>query len=79
MTRALIDTEFAWMKESTKEPAFSAIAPGGIANLDDYWVRPTIRDVVRNRLGLKRTTGETPQVESGESRATTDPPLPPGH
>jgi hypothetical protein len=54
VSRGLLDTEFAWVKEASKEPAFGPeVTP--TANAEDYWVRPMIRQAVRGRLGLTRT------------------------
>ena len=65
VSRGLIDTEFAWMKEAAKEPPQSITDTQTPASPEDFWVRPYVRDAVRSRLGLKRQAVTTPQ--------TTDP------
>ncbi|HET6575316.1 MAG TPA: hypothetical protein VFG68_17045 [Fimbriiglobus sp.] len=51
-SRAVVDGEFAWMKEF-KEPPLVRDASGNYES-SAYWVNPNLRESVRSRLGLFR-------------------------
>ncbi len=76
VARTLIDTEFAWMKDSGKEPPLIGPTTDPMANSQDFWVRPNIREIVRGRLGLIRLApAAAPEAETPPP-ATEAPPLP---
>ncbi len=71
VTRALIDDEFAWMKVASR-PGGNILFPTA-PSVDDYWVRPYVRETVRGRMGLTRMSTATPQDAPPSPDA---PPLP---
>lgn len=79
VARGLIDTEFGWMKEASKEPAFVGPQAELTASPEDYWVRPQVRQAVRSRLGLIRAA-PAPAGPSADQpqQPTADPAATPG-
>jgi hypothetical protein len=60
ITRRLIDTEFAWMKEFKYQPAHDGSV---VFDQSAYWVSPTVRESVKQRLGLVRKAAAPPEAQ----------------
>jgi hypothetical protein len=77
VVRAVIDTEFAWMKEFKYEPK-ERDAFGRLDQLA-YWVSPGVRDGVKSRLGLLRRppAAEAAGLENTLAPAGVGPSPPP--
>jgi hypothetical protein len=74
VSRSVVDTEFAWLKEYKEPPQVRDAS--GYYEPSAYWVSPYLRDSVKARLGLTRPAAAEPAPEGpGESDA---PPIPPG-
>jgi hypothetical protein len=72
IARAVIGSDFAWMKEFKDKPQF--LDQYGHYERSAYWVTPEVREGVRSRLGLVRRPAPPPE----ETAATPGTPPTPG-
>ncbi len=78
VARAVVDTDFAWMKEFKYQPI--DLDSTGKPPRQAYWVSPDVRESVRSRLGLVRRVMTPPNpgdVQLHTAPAPTSPSTPP--